>query len=158
MRRGNNYAGGFTPSILDRLTAPAWKGEAGELRPESREALEAAIQRDLSALLNSRREQNPLPAEYRECATSLLAFGLPDITMTNLRLASEQNRLRRAIETAIQLFEPRLTDVRVRVEHWDEAKPLLRFQIEAYLSNEPVTFDTLLRSESGEFLVRRQAA
>lgn len=156
MSRPNNYRVEFTPSVLDRLIAPRMN-EAGAPREGSREALEAAIQRDLACLLNTRREREPVPHGYPEALASLLVFGLPDITMTNLRLTSEQTRLRWAIETALRLFEPRLSDIKVKVEHWDEAKPLLRFKIEAFLSDQPVGFDTVLQSDNGEFLVWRQS-
>ncbi len=142
---------------MDRLCNSPYKGEAGEPRPDSREALEAAIQRDLTALLNTRREQETFPPEFQESIKSLLTFGVPDLNAMNLRLVSEQNRLRRIIEAAIQIFEPRLSNVKVRVEHWDEAKPLLRFEIVAYLHGDPILFDTFLKSDSGEFFVRRQA-
>src|SRR5579859_3342821 len=112
----------YAPSILDRLVAPKAKGEVGEHRLDSLAAFEAALQRDLIALLNTRTAREPVPPVYREAATSLLAFGLPDLAGQNLRLASEQNRLRREIENAIRLFEPRLSGVNVTVEQWDEVK------------------------------------
>jgi type VI secretion system protein ImpF len=156
MPSSNNPQLKFTPSVIDRLIAPEMN-EAGVLQRGSTEAIEAAIQRDLACLLNTRRVREPVPHGYPEALASLLVFGLPDITMTNLRLTPEHNRLRSAIETAIRTFEPRLSDVRVKVEHWDEAKPLLRFRIEAFLSDQPVGFDTVLQSDNGEFLIKRQS-
>jgi type VI secretion system protein ImpF len=148
-----------TPSILDRLIAPKPTGEIGEHRLDSLEAFEAALQRDLIALFNTRTAREPVPPTYREAATSLLAFGLPDLAGQNLRLASEQNRLRREIETAIRRFEPRLSGVSVTVDQWDEGKPYLRFHIDGVLKDElgsqPVSFDTLLQSDTGRFVTRR---
>jgi type VI secretion system protein ImpF len=147
------------PSILDRLIAPKATGVIGEHRLDSLEAFEAALQRDLIALFNTRTAREPVPPTYREAANSLLAFGLPDLAGQNLRLASEQNRLRRDIETAIRRFEPRLTGVTVTVDKWDEVKPYLRFHIEGYFRDEagsqPVSFDTLLQSETGRFVPPR---
>jgi type VI secretion system lysozyme-like protein len=156
MPSSNEYQFEFTPSIIDRLTV-SQTNQAGSPREGSKEALEIAIQRDLACLLNTRRERDPVPHGYPEALASLLMFGVPDVTMTNLRLASEQNQLRSAIETAVRIFEPRLSDVKVIVEHWDEAKPTLRFRIEAFLSDEPVGFDTVLQSDNGEFLIRRRS-
>ena len=161
MPRGNLHSD-FTPSVLDRLITPKAKGEIGELRAGSLEALEASLRRDLSALCNTRTARQPVPPSYPEAATSLLAFGLPDLVGQNLRLTSEQNRLRRSIENAIRLFEPRLTAVSVTLETWDESKPYLRFHIDAYvktdLGSRPVAFDTVFQSDTGRFLIQEQRA
>ncbi len=149
----------LTPSILDRLIAPTPKGEVGELRLDSLEFFEAALQRDLIALFNTRTAKEPVPPVYREAATSLLAFGLPDLAGQNLRLGSEQNRLRREIETAIRRFEPRLSAVSVTVDQWAEVKPYLRFHIDGLLKDDSgsqaVSFDTLLQSDTGRFVTKR---
>lgn len=150
----------FTPSVLDRLIPPKVTGEIGELRPGSLEALEASLRRDLTVLCNTRTAREPVSSSYPEAATSLLVFGLPDLVGQNLRLASEQNRLRRSIENTIRLFEPRLTAVDVTLETWDEAKPYLRFHIDAYiktdLGSQPVSFDTVLQSDTGRFLIQER--
>jgi type VI secretion system protein ImpF len=159
MRRGNLQSE-FTPSVLDRLITPKAKGEIGELRPGSLEALEASLRRDLTVLCNTRTAREPVPGTYPEAASSLLVFGIPDLVGQNLRQPPEQNRLRRSIENAIRLFEPRLTAVSVTVETWDEAKPYLRFHIDAYVKtdggSQPVSFDTVFRSDTGRFVVQEQ--
>jgi type VI secretion system protein ImpF len=156
MSNGTGSRAEYASSFLDRLTQAPFKGEAGELGPGTRAALEAAVERDVTILLNTIREHEPLPEGYPETARSLVTFGLPDLTSVNLRLTSEQNRLRRAIETALEVFEPRLTEVSVRVERWDESKPHLTCHISAVLIDEPVVFEAVLRSGTGEFFVQRK--
>jgi type VI secretion system protein ImpF len=159
MRSGNGWRE-FTPSLLDRLITPEPKGEVGELHPGSLEALELSLRRDLSALCNTRTAREPVPSTYPEASTSLLAYGLPDLAGQNLRLTSEQNRLRRSIENAIRLFEPRLTAVAVKLATWDEAKPYLRFHIDAYIKtlvgSRLVSFDTVFQPDTGRFLFQER--
>ena len=147
-----------TPSLLDRLLPNRFGGEAGQQRPGSLAALEAALRRDL----DTRRKDEPVPREFAEASRSLLTYGIPDFVNRNLRLSEEQERLRREIEAAIQLFEPRLSSVLVSVEAWNEAKPMLHFRIDALLHVEgdwePVAFATALHSDTGKFVVEGQSA
>jgi type VI secretion system protein ImpF len=68
--------------------------------------------------------------------------------------AVDRNRLVRQILGAINLFEPRLTNVRLlMVETDDDAKKDVRLRIEAMLRMdpvpEPITFDTVIELKSG---------
>jgi len=145
-------------SVLDRLTETPSAGTIGTVRPGTLAALRQAVLRDLEHLLNTRREENLIPEGYRESGASLLNYGLPDLTVYSLKRASEQHRLRRTIEEAVRVFEPRLGNVSVAVEGWDEARPILRFRVEAVLrvepSPEPVVFDTEFSPESGKFKLK----
>jgi type VI secretion system protein ImpF len=146
------------PSILDRLIAGPYKGVIGTFRQDSAEALRQAVQRDLDDLLNTRREEQLLPPAYHEAASSLLNFGLPDFTVYNLRSTSEQHRLRKAIETAVRVFEPRLANVSVFLDGWDELKPVLRYRLEALLKIDPapeaVVFETEFKADTRRFAVK----
>jgi type VI secretion system protein ImpF len=148
----------IVPSVLDRLTAEPHTRTIGSSRPQSLSGLYRALQRDLEFLLNTRREHELIPRSYRESASSVLNFGFPDLLVYCLRLPSDQNRVCREIENAIRIFEPRLTGVTATLSGWDEVKPVLRFRVEAILkvepAREPVVFDTELRIESGNFILR----
>ncbi len=148
----------IVPSVLDRLTGRPYDGLIGSLRPDSAEALRQAVQRDLDNLLNVRRAELLIPPAYRESTASLLNFGLPDFTAYNLRDASEQNRLRKAIETAVRVFEPRLANVSVFLDGWDELKPVLRYRLEALLKVDPapeaVVFETEFKADTRRFAVK----
>jgi type VI secretion system protein ImpF len=113
--------------------------------------------RDLSALFNTRRAESDFDPAYEEATNSLLGFGIADFTSYNLTNAVEQERVRRSIERAIRQFEPRLTRVDVSIEQPDPLRPLLQFQINAFLragsDTEPVVFDITLQRESRRMLV-----
>jgi type VI secretion system protein ImpF len=147
-----------TTPILDRLTARPYRGTIGSIRPGTVAALYLAVQRDLEILLNTRRAEQPVPAGYQLCSSSLLNFGLPDLSLYSLRISSEQHRLRKSIDAAIRFFEPRLSNVSVFLNGWDEKRPVLRFRVEATLKAgaafEPVVFDTEFRLDSGRFGVK----
>jgi type VI secretion system protein ImpF len=145
-------------SVLDRLTAAPASGAIGSIRPGTLAALSLAVQRDLEHLLNTRREEELIPAEYHAASASLLNFGLPDPTFYSLKSPADQQRMRRSIESALQSFEPRLGNVTVTIEGFDEVKPVLHFRVEAVLkiepAPEPIAFDTEFRLDSGQFALK----
>jgi type VI secretion system lysozyme-like protein len=74
--------------------------------------------------------------------------------------ASTPHRLLRSIEREIELFEPRLKDVRIsRDETTDPKGRSLKFVIEATLRLDPhserVEFDTVLEMHSGRFTLAK---
>jgi type VI secretion system protein ImpF len=152
MSRANNQPGPIL-SILDRLTekqAPASSWD--EMREIKRSLCE-----DLAALLNTRRAEEDFDSQYEQTANSVLTYGVTDFTSYNLTNTIEQERLRRSIERAIRLFEPRLTRVTVILEQPDPLRPVLRFQIDAVLRTEtpgePVLFDATLFRDSRRIAV-----
>ena len=148
-----------TPSLLDRLTDhnPGARGENPFSRLQALRVLKASLWRDLSALLNTKRREEEIPEQFTESNRSLLTYGLPDFSSYGLKSEAAQNRLRRAIEAAIRRFEPRLENVTVALEPSNETDRALRFRVDAFLrvepAPEPVSFETLLQPESGQFVV-----
>ena len=148
-----------TPSLLDRLTdhTPGSRGENPFSRLQALRVLKASLWRDLSALLNTKRREEEVPEQFTESNRSLLTYGLPDFSSYGLKSEVAQNRLRRAIEAAIRRFEPRLENVTVALEPSNETDRALRFRVDAFLrvepAPEPVSFETLLQPESGQFVV-----
>ena len=140
-------------SILDRLT----EKESPATSWEEMGRLEASLCEDLEALLNTRRAEQNFDPKFSEATNSLLNFGVADFTSYNLKNAIEQERVRRSLERAIRLFEPRLTRVTVHMFEPNPAKPVLRFQIEAVLKaelpGEPVLFDVTLHRDSRRIAV-----
>ncbi|HTS64427.1 MAG TPA: type VI secretion system baseplate subunit TssE [Verrucomicrobiae bacterium] len=141
-------------SFLDRLIddQPGVQREIPPTAWERVRQLQAALCRDLTALLNTRRAEHDFDASYEAATNSLLSFGIADFTSFNLKSAAEQELVRLSIERAVREFEPRLAGVEVTVEEPDPARPELRFQISALLRTEPaaqpVLFDATLRRES----------
>lgn len=149
------------PSLFDRLTDdhPQLTREFPVSPWEEERQLEAALCRDLSALLNTRRSETEIPAEFPSLAKSVQAFGIPDFTAFTLTSRPDQERTRKAIEDTIRLFEPRLSNIAVTLKALDPkepVRPILEFQIDAVLKTDPpeaIRFDAILRGDSRQFRV-----
>lgn len=152
---------GVQLSVIDRLIDrdPTLREEAPLTRAQSLRIHREAVRRDLEWLLNSHRSIIPVPEAYRELERSLFAYGLPDINSIRLESQADQQRLVRAIQLAIELFEPRLTRVRVNpLTPIRKSVLTIRFQIEAQLRADPVpeqiSFDTVLEVARGSYEVK----
>ena len=125
---------------------------------ESVAALKRSLLRDVEWLLNTRRICEPASDDFPEVQRSVYHYGLPDITSLSAESDAAHRRLARALEEAIQLFEPRLMSVRVQPVEAKEAEGRrIHFVIEGMLRMEPnpelIVFDTVLDSTIGEFRV-----
>ena len=137
------------PSVLDRLIDdnPKSNVEPPLTRSQSVRVFKAALRRDLEWLLNARRIITPVPEDCEELARSVYTFGLPDITSMSKDSRESFERLARLIQSAIDVFEPRLTGLTVDLREGDSK--LLRdvhFVIDGILRLDPmperVMFDT----------------
>ena len=151
----------ITPSLLDRLLddAPAQSQEPMPSRSQNVRGLKASVARDLEALLNTRRETlEELDADWVETKTSLLTYGLPDFTAFSLLGEKDRARIRRTLEEAIAIFEPRLERVHITLDAPREHDRALRFRVDGLLrvdpAPEPVTFDTVLQLPSQQYVVK----
>jgi len=148
-----------TPSVLDRLIdlEPRVSTEAAKSRSTSLQELKASVRRDLEWLLNTRCHGDLDSDENSEVRRSVEFYGLPDIMGMSPKSPAEQKRLTKALELAIKTFEPRFLNAKVTLDPVENIDRHLRFRIEARLdldpTPEPVVFDTILRSGSGEFAV-----
>ena len=149
----------ITPSVLDRLLDydPRSSTEAPKSQSTSLAELKQSVKRDLEWLLNTRQNGVEIAETLEEVNESLAVYGLPDLTSLSARNPNEQNRLAKALETALRIFEPRFINVKVSLEPIDNTDRQLRFRIEAHLdvepAPEPISFDTVLSVGSGEFAV-----
>lgn len=150
-----------TPSILDRLidNEPELTQEALASRSRSLQQFKQAVKRDLEWLLNTRRIRE-LPVALKELNRSIAAYGLCDFSSFNVKNADEQQRLEQELARVIKIFEPRLDDVIVILEPIRENERALHFRIDARLrlepAPEPVSFDTVLRLDSGRYLIEEE--
>ena len=151
-----------TLSVLDRLvdTDPKSSAEAPLTRAESVRRLRIAVRRDLEWLLNSRRIAVPPDPGLLELNRSVYVYGLPDISSIRIADRAEQAKLLSAIERAVQIFEPRLTDVRV-IPIKDESKKSIQrmdFRIEGMLLMDPapvhISFDTTLDGVNQNYRIK----
>src|ERR1700745_4203590 len=146
----------ITISALDRLIdlEPDNHMENPLSRSQSVRLLKNAVRRDLEWLLNSRRIAEPPDEGLKELNRSIYVYGLPDLSALTMASTADKNRLVRQILSTINLFEPRLMNVRlVMVETPDASKKDVRLRIEAMLRlapvPEPVSFDTVIELKSG---------
>ena len=155
---------GLKGCLLDRLTDDSRgtsDGSSWAVR-QSRREWEESLLRDVEALLNTKRALLEVPEQYRHASSSLLQYGLPDFSSMSLHSPTDRAILRSAIETALRLFEPRLASVAVTLDASKQSRPVLHFRVNALLrltpQPEPIRFDTLLKSDSREFVVVREGA
>ncbi|KAA6461938.1 type VI secretion system baseplate subunit TssE [Acidobacteria bacterium AB60] len=146
----------ITISVLDRLidAEPDNRLENPLSRAQSVRLLKNSVRRDLEWLLNTRRIADVPDEGLKEVNRSAYLYGLPDLSAISVGSSSDRNRLVRQLVTAINLFEPRLANVRViLVEAPDSGKKDMRMRIEAMLRMdpvpEPITFDTVIELKSG---------
>lgn len=151
-----------TLSVLDRLvdSDPKNSTEAPLTRAESVRRLRIAVRRDLEWLLNSRRIAIPPDAALSELNRSVYVYGLPDIASVRIADRAEQARLLAAIEKSVQIFEPRLTNVRI-IPVIDESKKSIQrmdFRIEGLLLMDPapvhISFDTTLDAVNQNYRIK----
>ena len=146
-------------SVLDRLLEDDESaGRAGTPWSRSVARLKASLLRDLEWLLNTRQTIEPAGPSHPEVQRSVHHFGLPDLTSLSAGSHEVRRRLLREVEDAIQLFEPRLSRVRVvSAEDAPAGGREVRFVVEGLLQMDPeperVTFDTVLEPASGTFRV-----
>lgn len=146
----------ITISVLDRLIdlEPDNRMENPLSRTQSVRLLKSAVRRDLEWLLNTRRIVDQPDEGLKDVNRSAYVYGLPDLSALTMATAADRNRLVRQILATINLFEPRLANVRlVMVETPDAGKKDVRLRIEAMLRMdpvpEPISFDTVIELKSG---------
>src|ERR1051325_664420 len=151
------------PFLNRALLDEAYPDEIWKRRRETQKysvrQMKEHVARDLSVLLNARRELlTEMPEEYKELKGTILEYGLPDFTAFSLVNVSDQKRIRRGVELAIAAFEPRLKSVHVSLDLPKQYDQILRFRIDALLrvdpTPEPVTFDAMLHMTTCEYSVR----
>jgi type VI secretion system protein ImpF len=146
----------ITLSVLDRLIdlEPDNRMENALSRSQSVRVLKNAVRRDLEWLLNTRRICDPPDEGLKELNKSAYIYGLPDLSSLTMAASGDRTKLVRQILATINLFEPRLANVRlVMVEVPDSAKKDVHLRVEAMLRMdpvpEPITFDTVIELKSG---------
>ena len=125
------------PSVLDRLIdyEPEYSREAPASRVKNLRILKQSVRRDLEWLLNTRATPNVAP-ELKEVQSSIVVYGLPDITALSGRSPADKAKLRRAVERVLETFEPRLEGVVVTVDPEPGPGLSLKFRIDGRLTEE----------------------
>ncbi len=145
------------PSIFDRLIDedPQSRGpEPSKPRSVLVRELCASVARDLSRLLNTRRQRAAIPEELRDLHPYCLEFGLRDFSGADLSSATARDELRAHIERAIRRNEPRFERATVELlKNTDSTDRTLRLRIDALLRAdtvvEPIVFDSIVEPATG---------
>jgi type VI secretion system protein ImpF len=155
------------PSVLDRLIDlnPSQSADPPGSWGQSVRQLKAGLCRDLEWLLNSRRTLVDIPDDCENVKTSVLNFGIIDVSSLNRDSQEHRGLLVREVAHAIQVYEPRLTNVKVTLateEGPDAAKREIHFIVEGVLRTDPqpehVVFDTVLDANSGDYTVKTEGS
>ncbi|MFT5691693.1 MAG: type VI secretion system protein ImpF [Oceanicoccus sp.] len=134
--------------LIDRLSG---EGKTVQNIPSHQilRQLRESIRRDLENLFNTRYRCFSPSERHVHLRSSLVNFGLPDISTVNLVDPSSRQRFCRDVEEAILTFEPRIKSVQVFGDQSvDREDPTIRFRIEAKLHANPLpetmVFDSAL--------------
>ena len=146
-------------SLLDRLIdhEPEKPAQPVQQRINTLASVADAVLRDLENLLNARRTTRPPCGRGKQVHSSVLCYGARDYSSRNPRSHAVRQEIRLEIERLLQLFEPRLKNVTVRLDAGSQPERSLHFRIDAVLLAEPVTapitFDTRYDINSGAYSV-----
>ncbi len=152
-----DFQDGMVPSLIDRLTDPESAGTA-IMSGYSHDKMYKAVLSDLDDLLNTHRSVPVVGDQFDEVQTSIVCYGLPDLSSFQLTSTATRQAVGDAILQVITRFEPRLRDVQVSVLNPGEdlTEQTLRFRVEARLNVDPspdFAFDTILEIASGQYVV-----
>lgn len=104
---------GIPLPLFDRLTL--WSpDEAVGVLLDSMEGMQVSIRRDLLRLLNTR--SNLGVKRYLAQELTVIDFGIPEVAVLSTRSGEDRNQLEQVLKKAIRAFEPRLTNLSVRVQ------------------------------------------
>lgn len=140
-------------SLFERLRSPQGGDSRGTLmreyeRHESHEQTLKSITNNLNRLLNSRQGQSP----------ACLDYGILDVTQIIYGLEESEDAAERTIQRCVEIYEPRLS--RVRVKRVEDPSRLLSvcFLVSARLvtekSQSDVWFETVVASSGRVRVVR----
>lgn len=139
------------PSLLDRLTGapPGSAHEAPRQRVLSEKEYKKRVSRDLEWLLNTvSLESAQSLDDFPEVADSVVNFGIRELcghTASSLDLAEIERRLRKAI----QRFEPRISNLKLKVESSEEFNSkALSFDIQGDLWMQPMPLRLYWKAEA----------
>jgi len=154
----------YVPGLFDRLMGEgpaAAAAPGGVVTRLSLEQLKDAVAGDLEELLNT-RVALPIGAldDYPECAASIVNYGLIDFAGMCLSSRDDCARICAALKAAIERHEPRLRNVRARLEREAGSINRVSFVISGTLAVFPaceaVNFDAVLQPSSLRYSINRK--
>ena len=145
----------YGQSFMDRLSE---RYEQPITQAASLRMIKESLRRDLEAALNTRRHMGTALDGYERASTSVLNYGLEDLT--NIRTAPDgyMAQMQRAIQNCLAEYESRLTNVTVTLNDLPEASGReVRLHIAAHMQlypgTETVFFNTVFDVTSETYSV-----
>lgn len=139
MTQNSSLSRGALAPLFNRLTdlEPHIKEENPPFSTYNEEEVRASIQQECKRILNTRCKLSQ--KEYEKMEPDALEFrfpeffGLPDETNANPKNTKDQHQIERMMAKAIEIFEPRLHNVRVAIQRYEESKQALYLSIDGEL-------------------------
>ncbi|TFW33370.1 type VI secretion system baseplate subunit TssE [Massilia horti] len=154
---------GFAPGLLDRLMGERAQVSAGGANAYlSVDQVKDSIARDLEALLNTRLAipEHVFDA-YPQARRSILNYGLVDFAGLCLASTEDREAICASLKAAIEIHEPRLSDVTASLEAETGNVNRLQFVINAKLqlhaAAEPVNFNAVLQPSTLHYSISKAA-
>ncbi|MBB5060377.1 type VI secretion system protein ImpF [Granulicella aggregans] len=145
------YGQSFMDRLSERYEQPA--NQVASLR-----MIKESLRRDLEAALNTRRHMGTALDGYEHASSSVLNYGMEDLT--NIRTSPDGYllQMQRAIQNCLAEYEPRLTSVTVTVSDLAETSSReVRLQIAAHMQlipgTETIFFNTVFDVASETYSV-----
>jgi type VI secretion system lysozyme-like protein len=104
---------GASGPLFDRLAAGSLH-ESADGTFLTAAQLQASIAYELARLLNTRSARQM--GEFSTCTGTTIEYGVPDIGFLSPQSRSDLDTLETAIKQAVEFFEPRLRQVRIKAE------------------------------------------
>jgi type VI secretion system protein ImpF len=104
---------GSSVPLFDRLASREAPGGIGAFLLLPHE-VEASIARELARLFNTR--SRIAMSELERSSGTVVDYGIPDFSSLSPRRGEDREALERALAQSVAHYEPRLADVRVKVE------------------------------------------
>lgn len=136
--------------LLDRLIEPQHQ----RLQPHQvLRQLRESVRRDLEHLFNSRYRCVSPSSDADYMQSSILNFGIPDLSTINMTSTQSRREFCRIIEQTIMAHDPRIKSVTVKSDKKiNNLDPCVRFRVEAVLHANPapelIVFDSALNPVS----------
>lgn len=136
--------------LLDRLKSDQGGGRHETSSHHVLQQLRESVRQDMEYLFNTRYRRLSTDADrHPHLESSLVNFGLPDISTINLGSSSSRERFCRQVEDAILTFDPRIKSVKVISDSMENPEdPAIRFRMEAKIHANPapetIVFDSTL--------------
>ncbi|WP_426197221.1 type VI secretion system baseplate subunit TssE [Massilia sp. DWR3-1-1] len=156
----------FSPGLFDRLGDDNGSAPAPAPAPTNRQrarsqALEAgkqSITRDLVALLNTRcAMQADALQSYPAVAGSVVNYGLIDFAGMCMTSDTDQQKICRAVQQAIERHEPRLhkvsVDLRPKKGSINRVEFVITAELKGSLQGEALSFDAVFRPSLQQYSI-----